>query len=165
MRRRLFNILAAVSLVLCIAFLTAWVRSSYAQEWIGYNSASGPMLAVGWGDGQLFAKYRLGTSIKPLPGGDGWRVFSGPPAPLVPPQVAPHSFFHAFRTGGGMTVVPFWLPVLISLLAVTSAMAPVARRLQRRYRGLCLHCGYDLRASTDRCPECGTAIPAKVEVV
>jgi hypothetical protein len=45
---------------------------------------------------------------------------------------------------------PFWLWLL--QLRV--------RRSRRIRRGQCLHCGYDLRATADRCPECGT-VPAK----
>lgn len=55
------------------------------------------------------------------------------------------------------TTIPFCLIVLPS---ATLPAVWLRRRLRNRYRdrhGLCLKCGYDLRGSAGRCPECGSA--------
>lgn len=51
--------------------------------------------------------------------------------------------------------VPHAVPVVaLALLAVPWVMRR-GRRWRRRRGGLCLACGYDLRFSGERCPECG----------
>jgi hypothetical protein len=62
------------------------------------------------------------------------------------------------RRGGFDLSLPHWV---LALLTAVMPAAFIGSRVKRRRgvarlaRGLCPSCGYDLRATPDRCPECG----------
>jgi hypothetical protein len=70
------------------------------------------------------------------------------------------------------TGVSYWWLMIAGGLGLGGAVLADRRRSRKREQmGLCLECGYDLRASKDTCPECGTPFvraagqaPAKAEV-
>ena len=62
---------------------------------------------------------------------------------------------------GYNVIFPLWFLVFMTAALPT---AWLWRRIKaRRLSGLCPFCGYDLRASTGRCPECGSSIPSLME--
>ncbi len=61
------------------------------------------------------------------------------------------------RTNPLFIVVPLWMPVALCGAAAIWAMLPIARRHRLIRLGRCAVCGYDLRSSSDACPECGHA--------
>ena len=71
----------------------------------------------------------------------------------------------AFHSGGGERVrylyvgLDWSLPIVAFSLMPMMAAIRLVRHKRRRRIGFCGVCGYDLRASCERCPECGTPIP------
>jgi hypothetical protein len=59
-------------------------------------------------------------------------------------------------------IVPFGYFLALFLVLPTFFLMNKLRHRHRRKSGCCVKCGYDLRATPDRCPECGM-IPAKKE--
>ena len=73
-------------------------------------------------------------------------------------------------TLGGLTVFQWWeiryFPLLLltlpGLLPAAKRCVHSTRRRRRLSLGLCVTCGYDLRASQHRCPECGSPVPSDI---
>jgi hypothetical protein len=204
MRRRLFTLLSAVSLVLCVTLVVAWVRAGRAgvTESLVYAPDHGRMWLLqisgdeaglstfpGWPAGRgvewhtepaddAIAGYQFGfgrghpgTWVDPWAwpwlgvsgesgavvadtGEDGAPYWYSPSRGNTPDVIGLSQPLPHFSAWG-----PAWLP------ATTAAPLPAAwvavrgakrwRRRRRTRLNLCPSCGFDLRASPGRCPECG----------
>jgi hypothetical protein len=75
-----------------------------------------------------------------------------------------HDAYERIEVGG--VAMPIWTPALVTAILPSLWLAvAVTRRLRRGFRrraGLSAQCGYDLRATPDRCPECGAVPTARL---
>ena len=154
------------------AIVVLWVRSYFVGDslaYLGGTSGDAPSRLYGL----LLERGTLGTNVV-LSDGDqldhlhpGWRHDRWRPNPMVQPRVwsdgATYLDFlgwllrHERSTDGRTTTtyaeVPVWF---ICALCALPLLLWLRRRRRSRAPHECRTCGYDLRATPDRCPECGT---------
>jgi hypothetical protein len=214
-KRRVFNLLVAASLVLCVAATLLW-RRSYRQwdtiivskpaqgvgllsgdgriainvRWTrsarelphrGWSEAAPRRWVCGTGAGTLFETadtdplpiHRYNTSVRGYGRTWGWRGEIGDPPDG---SYSPDAFTLVIPTPAGPRPVSgdrftrIWFPhwLICSLLAVLPIgwwlhfLGASSWRRSRRSLRRCVKCGYDLRATPERCPECGTAVAPAV---
>jgi hypothetical protein len=151
---RIINLVVAfTSLALCMASLTLWVRSYWRADsfvfYSGGRTAGGVVsnrgvFLVGWV-----------TDEPPRP---GLRLDHevAPPDPSWAAQFGVRYGFGLSTAGRQRFVfVPCAAVAAVSGLVAAGSWRYLRRRRRRERAGCCLVCGYDLRATPGRCPECG----------
>jgi hypothetical protein len=166
-RRWLFNGFAALSLILFVVMLVLWVRSYFVLDGIGFArhfwNARGRATVVEVGSNRGVVQtiiYWYENKTQAARMGSGLEIFHNHPNPYAKNYVG---FYYSFPSAHLPPIeqdifIPYWFVCIIFL-----AMPPHWLRLRLRAAintGMCSKCGYDLRATPDRCPECGT-IPLK----
>jgi hypothetical protein len=171
-KHRLFTLLSTLSLLLFLTTAALWLRSYWSQEkltWVtqnGYRSiwTAHGSLELGFFQSQNSYKptetyaprYSRDRADPPING----LIFLefDPPVTFNDWQHAGFAL-HQVHNGSRLHVIafaPFWSLALLTLLLPLAWAITRLRNHHREQSGLCPTCGYDLRATPTRCPECGT---------
>jgi hypothetical protein len=161
-KRRLFTILSALSLLLFVAVVGLWVRSYILTDrvqwqghrhrvtdievesgrgWIGMRWRGSLVLAQGAAP-EVLEKFEAQRKAKP-------RVYA------FHRTRWPEYPFHG--SSPGRVMAPYWAVLILAMMPMAPWIWQWRQRRRRVIVGFCRSCGYDLRATPGRCPECGTA--------
>ena len=175
--RRLFNGLAVLALPACVGSCILLVYSHYASDQIRIFRKTGKVWYLG--DASLrrdtiAAEFGYSPPVS-LPAGffpqSGF--WHGPPVTFYPLTIRPwrhlgvsfdySGLWHYRVSGAGWFLsVSLWLPIILSAVYLI-LWRFVRTRCQAIPDDYCAVCGYDLRATPNRCPECGTQVSKKVQ--
>jgi hypothetical protein len=167
----------ALSLILCLLLFACWMRSYWVIDALSWGSATADhQLSSGggrliyadaqWPNGRapFAARHDRTSRAAPLwfenpTHSDGFRLLGFEYSrEVLPDSTNLHAWF--FIPAWRVIAIPYWAPFAFFSMHPLARRLAASRRARRRRRGLCVACGYDLRASRARCPECGAIAAA-----
>jgi hypothetical protein len=172
MLRPLFTVLSALSLVLCVATCMLWVRSFWKTEtW--KHATEDDQWTIWFQQGRVFLSKQTADDGPPL-----WQPVGISHTSDLSSEYLPDDFprwewkgLRIDKSGSQgiyfrCLTIPLWiLSAALILLPLVFATSSTSRWLiahTRRAMKVCAICGYDLRATPDQCPECGTVSKKKI---
>jgi 4-amino-4-deoxy-L-arabinose transferase-like glycosyltransferase len=189
--RHALTAIAALSLLLCVAVCVLWARSIVTLDAVNYTPRRGVVgwqgsFTIQSGDGLLTAGYSYLKSQDPSDERKrldyGFKRYESPHRSfamrmsMLWPQHGGYaggfgyvSQYSRYPTTGPLVsqagqrgiMCPHWAAFAAFALPPLAWRIARVRRRRRNRHGLCPSCGYDLRASPQRCPECGTAVTSR----
>jgi hypothetical protein len=173
-----------VSAVLFAAVCVLWVRSYWWTDLIGYSRPDPIQQRSNSRPAPGYVRYECGYSVMSRRGhivaislADYFATTRSEPWHR---SAARNSADQGVRVGDGpgpsflgfafvsdsqpstVIIVPYWATALAA--GLLPAAWALRKSRQEKCVGLCSRCGYDLRATPDRCPECG-AVPTRKGVM
>ena len=177
-KRWIFNLLTAMSLLVLVLSGALCVRSYFDFDSVSYYRADGQhrehslfigsvrsWISFGFGRAPRFRSEGMGLligseALQPADADDLNDYDTADPPKIRLPGLRARWFRRTVHPGDSywnfVLMIRLWIPLLLG--PVLPAIWLWRRCLRKRIStGRCTCCGYDLRATPDRCPECGKA--------
>lgn len=157
MKRWVFNIASALLLLLYFAIGFMWSRSYSCKDTLAGYYRWGCFVKITSESGGIYVAHVAPVYYNSLPyhvPNDRYRWWGFEFYRKAPQEIHPSETVAGFLWIG----FPYWFLLLLTLPGPLILASRWKRHRYRHRLGLCPTCGYDLRASRDRCPECGSPI-------